>query len=121
MMQVSIRTGIRPNVFATRKASAKMRNSTLFSTRLIVMIAFSILGITGCRASNTCPTADDYLELSNLNQSDLQLRIDEYSESIEVERDNADLFVARGMAYDQQGDYETAISDYDQAIDLDRG
>ena len=96
-----------------------MRNNTHSPLRLIVIIAFSTQVITGCRSSNTCPTADDYLELNNLNRDELQLLITEYNEDIEADRENADLYVTRGIAYGQQGDYEAAISDYDQAIDLD--
>jgi Flp pilus assembly protein TadD len=42
-----------------------------------------------------------------------------YTKAIELEPDNPQNYLNRGLAYADQGDYEAAIADFDKAIELD--
>lgn len=42
------------------------------------------------------------------------------TKAIELESDNAEIYINRGAAYAALADYESVIADYDKAIELDQ-
>ena len=56
----------------------------------------------------------------HFHMGDYDLAIDDYSQVIELDRDDAEAYKGRGNAYFHMWEYDLAIDDYSQAIELDR-
>ena len=54
-----------------------------------------------------------------LKEEDLDLKIERYTQAIEIDPDDFKAYNNRGNAYDDMGEYDQAIADYTEAIKID--
>lgn len=60
-----------------------------------------------------------YAEIATIEEA--EKFIEQYSEQIDANRNNAKLYMLRGDVYFQTKDFESAVEDYTKAISLDKG
>lgn len=55
----------------------------------------------------------------NLMKENYDAAMDDFDHALEIDPENASMYVNRGSVYDRKGDIEKAISEYGRAIELD--
>jgi len=83
------------------------------------------LALTGCAAAVRAPrvsTAYSKLGIVKLVlEEDRRGAAADFSQAIELDPDNAQLYVLRGLAYAKQGAKDAADADFKKAVSLDSG
>ena len=89
-------------------------------TTLLVLVASLLLGCGGDKGRTT----DHFVKGVELydaaeTEADMRKAIAEFDKAIDQDGEDAEAFVARGMAYDAIGKSSEAIADYEKALELD--
>ncbi len=95
------------------------RNSALFIAVLVMLAAAACTPGAAGLAPTTTAGFDNYVQgLRLFNQQQFQQAVDEFSQAISANPQNALAFYARGTAYGALGLQDKAIADFRQAIVL---
>jgi len=85
------------------------------ATDVVNTLAFLLRGDAGLEAQAAFERGNKHYEIKNYNKA-----IEEYSEAIRLDPNNAKAYANRGFAYQMKSQYDKAFNDYSEAIRFDQ-
>ena len=92
----------------------KTKLHSIINTIFVIVLLASFAVVVTAQDAEATPNVE-----STPDVTELQAQVDEYTQTIEANPDDAEAYFNRGVVYYQQERYEQAIADFDKAIELE--